>query len=429
MIARYALAPIKELWSERAKYQRWLEVELAVVQAQAELGQIPGAAAELIRKKARLNMARAKEIESEIGHDLLAFLRSLEEEIGPEGRFLHQGLTSYDVVDTARSWAMRQAFELLIPKLEKLLEILKRRALDHRETLMVGRTHGMHAEPITFGLKLLLWYDELSRHLRRLQEAQAIISVGKISGSVGTYAHVDPRVEELVCARLGLRPARITNQSLQRDRHAQALAALALLGATLEKMATEVRNLHRSEIAELREGSPHPSSSMPQKQNPSSSETICGLARLLRSNLQAAIENMVVWHEQELTRSSVERVIIPDGFILADYLLTRTTALVQGLQVNADRMKRNLALSKGLIFSQTVLLKLIERGMPRTQAHELLRAKALAMQSGEQGLQELLAGDEKIKQYLNAGELAALFDYNYHLRRVGEIFARFFREE
>ena len=376
MIARYALSPMKELWSENAKYQRWLKVELEVVQAQAELGQIPAEAAEVIRRKARLNTARAKEIESEIGHDLLAFLRSLEEEIGPEGRFLHQGLTSYDVVDTARSWAMRQAFELLLPKLEELLEILKRRALEQKETLMVGRTHGMHAEPITFGLKLLLWYDELSRHLQRLQAAQAIVSVGKISGSVGTYAHVDPRVERRVCARLGLRPARITNQSLQRDRHAQALAALALLGATLEKMATEVRNLHRSEIAELREGSPHPSSSMPQKQNPSSSETICGLARLLRANLQAAIENMVVWHEQDLTRSSVERVIMPDGFILTDYLLTRTTALIEHLQPDPERMRSNLALSKGLIFSQTVLLKLIEQGMSRTQAHELQIGRA-----------------------------------------------------
>ncbi|HED03166.1 MAG TPA: adenylosuccinate lyase, partial [Candidatus Fraserbacteria bacterium] len=328
-----------------------------------------------------------------------------------------------------RSWAMRQAFELLIPKLKKLLEILKRRALEQKETLMVGRTHGMHAEPITFGLKLLLWYDELSRHLQRLQAAQAIVSVGKISGSVGTYAHVDPRVERRVCARLGLRPARITNQSLQRDRHAQALAALALLGATLEKMATEVRNLHRSEIAELREGSPHPSSSMPQKQNPSSSETICGLARLLRANLQAAIENMVVWHEQDLTRSSVERVIIPDGFILADYLLTRTTALIEHLQPDPERMRSNLALSKGLIFSQTVLLKLIERGMSRTQAHELLRAKALAVQRGEGELQELLAGDAEVRRYLSPPELATLFDYNYHLRRVGEIFARFFGAE
>lgn len=425
MIPRYSLSPMKDLWTESARYQRWLEVELAVAQAQADLGEIPKEAARVIQQKARVDLARAQEIEADIGHDLLAFVRSLEEQIGPEGRFLHKGLTSYDVEDTALSLAMRQAIGLLIAKLEEFLKVLKRRALEQKETLMVGRTHGMHAEPITFGLKLLLWYDELSRHLQRLKEAQAVVSIGKISGSVGTYAHVDPRVEERVCAKLGLRPARISNQSLQRDRHAQALATLALLGATLEKIATEIRNLHRTEIGEVREGSPHRSSSMPHKQNPTSSETISGLARILRANLPAAIENMVVWHEQDLTRSSVERLIIPDSFIVAFWMLTKVTELIEHLQINAERMRQNLELGQGVIFSQAVLMKLIDKGMPRAEAHELIRARALAVQTGDQGLKELLAEDAQIKRYLNPQELDELFDYRYHLRHVEEIFARF----
>jgi adenylosuccinate lyase len=425
MIPRYSLSPMKDLWTEDAKYQRWLEVELAVADAQAELGDIPKEAARIIKQKVKVDIARAQEIEAAIGHDLLAFVRSLEEQVGPEGRYLHKGLTSYDVEDTALSFAMSQAFGLLIAKLEELLKVLKRRALEHKGTLMVGRTHGMHAEPITFGLKLLLWYDEFSRYLQRLQEAQAVVSIGKISGSVGTYAHVDPRIEERVCAKLDLHPARIANQSLQRDRHAQALATLAMLGATLEKMATEIRNLHRTEIGEVREGSPHRSSSMPHKQNPTSSETISGLARLLRANLQAAVENMVVWHEQDLTRSSVERVIIPDSFIVADWLLAKATALIEHLQVNAERMRQNLELGKGVIFSQAVLMKLIDKGMPRAQAHELIRDKSLAVQTSNKNLKELLAADPEIKRYLSSKELDELFDYRSHLRHVEEIFARF----
>jgi len=428
MIERYSLSPMRELWTEEAKYERWLKVELAVVEAQAELGQIPQEAAREIQKRAELDISRAKEIEAEIGHDLLAFVRSLEEKIGPAGRFLHKGLTSYDVVDTALSLAMRRGLEILREELAKLLEAVKKRALEHRETIMIGRTHGMHAEPTTFGLKLLLWYSELERDLKRLEAAQEAISVGKISGSVGTYANVDPQVEERVCKKLGLRPALVASQALQRDRHAQVLTALAITAGTVEKMAVEIRNLHRSEIGEVREGRPHGSSSMPHKQNPSASETISGLARIARVNALAALENMAVWHEQDLSRSSVERVIIPDSFLALHYMLRKMTEVVDHLHVNTRRMRENLGLSRGAIFSQAVLLKLIEKGMARAEAHELIREAALKIETTGKDLKELLSEDERVRAHLSPEELEQLFDLNYHLRHVGTIFARFFGE-
>jgi adenylosuccinate lyase len=430
MIERYSLSPMKELWTEEAQYKRWLEVELAVVDALAELGHIPQDAARTIREKlstlAERDLQRAKEIERTIGHDVLAFVRMLEEKVGPEGRYLHRGLTSYDVVDTARSLAMTRGLEILLQELGKLLEVLKRRALEHKMTVMVGRTHGMHAEPITFGLKLLLWYAELQRDRERLEAARETIAVGKISGSVGTYAHVDPKVEELVCARLGLRPAPISNQALQRDRHAQVLTTLAITAGTIEKMATEIRHLHRTEIAEVREGRPHGSSSMPHKQNPSTSETLSGLARLVRAYALAALENMPVWHEQDLTRSSVERVIIPDSFLALHYMLVKMTDVIEHLHVDAERMRRNPRLSRGAIFSQAVLLALVEEGMSRREAHELLREKALEGERTGKHLKELLQEDERVRRHLNAEELDELFDLRYHLKHVDTIFARFF---
>ncbi len=427
MIERYSLSPMRELWTEEAKYQRWLEVELAVVDALAQLGQIPPETARTIREKARLDIQRAKEIEEEIGHDVLAFVRSLEEMVGPEGKYIHRGLTSYDVVDTALSLAMSQAIEILKSEMNRLLEVLKRRALEHKHTLMVGRTHGMHAEPITFGLKLLLWYAELKRDLQRLMAAQEAVSVGKISGSVGTYANVDPEVEQRVCAKLSLKPAWVSNQALQRDRHAQLLTTLAIVAGTLEKMAVEIRNLHRTEIAEVREGTPHGSSSMPHKQNPSTSETICGLARLVRANALAALENMAVWHEQDLSRSSVERVIIPDSFLALHYMLRKMTEVMAHLIVNADRMKENLELSRGMVFSQAVLLKLIDRGMSRLEAHELLRAKALECERSGRPLKDVLAEDKRIRSCLSPEELDQLFHVQYHLKNIDVIFARVFR--
>jgi len=425
MIERYSLSPMKELWTEEAKYQRWLEIELTVAEAMVELGQIPKEAAQQMRKKAKLDIERAKQIEEKIGHDFLAFVRAVEESIGPEGRFLHKGLTSYDVEDTALALAMRDGLEILIDSLNDLLKVLKQRALEHKHTLMAGRTHGMHAEPITFGLKLLVWHAELERHLKRLQEAKEIISVGKISGSVGTYANVDPEVEKRVCDKLGLKPAKISNQILQRDRHAQVLAAIALLGATLEKMATEIRNLHRTEIAEVREGAPHGSSSMPHKQNPSTAETICGLARLLRAHLLVALENIAVWHEQDLSRSSTERIIIPDSFMAAHFMLRKMTQLISDLIVDTERMRENLEKSYGVVFSQAVLLKLIEKGLSRAQAHELIAKLAREAQQKRQSFKELLLKSKEIRKYLSSEEIEALFDYNYHLKHIDTIFERF----
>ncbi len=425
MIERYSLSPMKELWTEEAKYQRWLQVELTVADVMAELGQISKEAAAQIRKKAKLDIERAKQIEAQIGHDFLAFVRAVEESVGPEGRLLHKGLTSYDVEDAALAMAMRDGLDILMKDLRDLLKVLKQRAIEHKHTLMAGRTHGMHAEPITFGLKLLVWHEELSRSLKRLEDAKEIISYGKISGSVGTYANVDPEVEKRVCAKLGLKPAKISNQILQRDRHAQVLAAIAILGATLEKMATEIRNLHRTEIAEVREGTPHGSSSMPHKQNPSTSETICGLARLLRAHLLVALENIAVWHEQDLSRSSTERIIIPDSFMAAHFMLRKMSQVIRDLIVDAERMRENLEKSYGVVFSQAVLLKLIDKGMARAQAHELIAQLAREAQAKRQSFKELLLRSKEICKYLSPEELEELLDYRYHTKHVDTIFERF----
>ena len=428
MIERYSLSPMKELWTEEAKYQRWLQVELAVVEAQAELGYIPHEAAQTIRKRVQLNIARAKEIESQIGHDLLAFVRALEESVGPEGRYIHRGLTSYDIEDTALGLAFKESLAILIDDATKLAEVLKRRAFEHKKTLMVGRTHGMHAEPITFGLKLLVWYDEMKRNIERLKAAQKLISLGKISGSVGTYANVDPEVERRVCAKLGLTPAPISNQIVQRDLHAHVLTTLAICAGTIEKMATEIRNLHRTEIAEVREGRPHGSSSMPHKQNPSTCETLTGLSRIVRMNALAALENQTIWHEQDLTRSSVERIIYPDSFLAMHYLFVRMTSVIEQLIINAERMRQNLELSRGTVFSQALLLRLIDKGMARAQAHELLGELAARALAEQRDFKALVAQHPEIQRVLSPKELDELFNYEYHLKHVETIFARFAAE-
>jgi adenylosuccinate lyase len=425
MIERYSLSPMKELWTEEAKYQRWLQVELAVTEAQAELGHVPQGAARAIKEKVRLNVARAKEIEAQIGHDLLAFVRSLEESVGPEGRYIHRGLTSYDVEDTALALAFRKALDILIEDAKKLAEILKRRALEHKRTLMAGRTHGMHAEPITFGLKLLVWYDEMQRNLTRLTEVRQIVSVGKISGSVGTYANVDPEVERRVCAKLSLAPASISNQILQRDLHAHVLTTLAICAGTIEKIATEIRNLHRTEIAEVREGRPHGSSSMPHKQNPATCETLTGLSRVVRMNALAALENQTIWHEQDLTRSSVERIIYPDSFMAMHYLLVTMAGVIEHLVVNAERMRKNLELGRGTVFSQAVLLRLIDKGTARARAHELMSELAGRAVAEGKDFKSLVAAHPEIQKLLSHQEIDELFDYEYHLKHVETIFGRF----
>lgn len=430
MIARYSLSPMRELWTEEAQYKRWLEVELAAVEAQAELGEIPQDAAATIRAQAQVTaeaIERAKEIETELGHDILAFIQLLEEQVGPAGRFLHKGLTASDIKDTAQASAMRQGLAILIDELGNLLSAVERKALEHKHSLMAGRTHGLHAEPVTFGLKLLNWHYQMERDRQRLEQAREVISWGKLSGSVGTYAHLDPRVEAQVCAKLDLKPARITNQVIQRDRHAQVLAALAIVGASLERLAIEIRNLSRTEIAEVREGDPHGSSSMPHKHNPISSETISGLARVLRGNLQAQLESIALWHERDISHSSVERIIIPDSFTALHWMIRKTAQVLENLIVDKERMMKNLELSRGLIFSQAVLLKLVEKGMSRSTAHRLLQQLSLEVERQGRNLQKLLLEDAQVGEHLSPEEIERIFDYRCYLERADQIFSRFSR--
>jgi adenylosuccinate lyase len=424
MIARYSLSPMKELWADQAKYERWLKVELAVVKAQAKRGEIPADAAEEIQSNVKLDVARIMEIESEIGHDLLSFVRQLEESVGPSGRYIHKGLTSYDVVDTALSLALKEALTIIEMELGSLIEVVKKRAIEHKHTIMIGRTHGMQAEPITFGLLLLIWHNELQRNLVRIQAAREVASYGKISGSVGTYANIDPDIEPEVCEAVGLNAAPITNQILQRDRHAEVLTALAITAGTLEKISVNIRHMHRTEVGEIREGKPHPSSSMPHKMNPSTSETVSGLARIVRVNSLASLENMCVWHEQDLSRSSVERVIIPDSFLALHYMIVKMNEVLTHLIVNEQKMLENLELNRGAVFTQPVLLKLIDKGMPRKEAHEAIKANSVESEKSGTHLRDLLLADETITSYLQTNELEELFDYKYHIKHVDTIFER-----
>jgi len=426
MIERYARSPMKDLWTEAAKYERWLQVELAVVHALDEFDLIPTESAQRIRERVHVDIDATQEIEAEIGHDLLSFVRSLENQVGSDGRYVHRGLTSYDVVDTGLSMAMCDGLDVLRAELDGALIVLQRRALEHESTVMIGRTHGVHAEPITFGLKLLNCYDELARDRERLKRARSIAAVGKLSGSVGTYANVDPEVERRVCEQLGLQPADVSSQLLARDRHAEVLSTLAITAGTLERIVTEIRNLSRTEIDEVREGRPHGSSSMPHKQNPSNCETVSGLARVVRSNALAGMQNMAVWHEQDLSRSSVERVAIPDSFQALHTMLSKTTSVLTHLQVNPERMRANLDMTRGAVFSQGVLLALVDAGMGRTEAHEHLTRAARESDRTDRSLLEVLRQDEDVVERIGSDRLEELFDVAYHAKRVGTIFDRFF---
>lgn len=425
MIERYSLSPMKDLWTEKAKYKKWLKVELAVISVLGEKGVIPKKAVRLIEEKAQIDVKRAKEIEKEIKHDILAFVRAVEESIGEEGRFLHRGLTSSDVLDTALAMLMKEGLEILIEDLKEFLSCLKEKAKEHKYTAMVGRTHGMHAEPITFGLKLLNWYYEMARDLERLKEAKEVISYGKISGSVGTYAHIDPEIEKEALHKLGLKPARISNQIIQRDRHAQVLSTLAILGGGLERVAVELRHLQRTEVAEVKEKKSHGSSSMPHKENPITSETTTGQARLLRSNLQAALENMALWHERDISHSSVERIIIPDSFILTDYMLHKMTTLINELIVYPKKMKENLKKTLGIVFSQSLLLKLVDSGLSRRKAHELIKRISLKAWERKESLKDLLVKDERVRRELTPEEIEKAFQMDYWTKWVDSIFKRF----
>ena len=367
---------MRELWTLEAQYARWLEVELAALAAMEPLGEVPTGTYAAVQSKLHVDSARIAQIEVEIHHDLLAFIRSLEEQAGAPGRFIHQGLTSSDIKDTALSLQMRDGLDILLREADGLRKLLLTKAVEYQDLVIVGRTHGMHAEPTTLGLKFGNWAAEIARDIARLKQAKATISVGKLSGPVGTYSQISPAVEKLALEKLGLRPALIATQVLQRDRHAEVLAAIAITGATLEKIALEIRHLSRTEIGEVEEPQPEGSSSMPHKRNPITAERICGLARILRSNLQAGLENIALWHERDMSHSSVERVVIPDSFLLLHYMLVKISAIVSGLVIHADRIAENLGLTHGAIYSQAALIELVKHGMPRSEAHAAVKQAA-----------------------------------------------------
>ena len=405
MIDRYSLSPMKELWTLESQYEHWLKVELAALSAMEEQDEVPEGTYAAVRDKVHVDLERIATIEAEMRHDLLAFIRSIEEQAGDVGRFVHRGLTSSDVKDTALSLQMRSGLDLILDEAAGLRAELLRKAREYQNLVIVGRTHGMHAEPTTLGLKFLLWMSELDRNTDRLRLAREAISVGKLSGPVGTYTQVSPKVEEIACDKLGLRPARVANQVLQRDRHAEVLAAIAITGATLEKIALEIRHLSRTEVGELEEPVPEGSSSMPHKRNPITSERVCGLARILRANLQAALENVALWHERDMSHSSVERVIIPDSFTLLHYMLVKMSAIISGLVVHEDAIARNLELTHGAIYSQAILIALVEQGMARNEAHEAIKAASMGAFEQRRPLIDLLLEDTKVVSLLAAAKV------------------------
>ena len=426
LIERYTLPEMKAIWSDENRFATWLEVEILACEAWAELGKIPREAARTIRERARFDVGRINEIEKTTRHDVIAFLTNVAEYVGEEARYIHMGLTSSDILDTALAVRMRDAGRLLLRRLERLREVLLDRAREHRYTLMMGRTHGIHAEPVTFGLKMLLWAAETERNIERLARAVEEIGVGKISGAVGTYATVDPFVEEYVCRRLGLVPARVSTQVIQRDRHAFFLATLAVVGCSLEKFAVEIRNLQRTDIREAEEpfrAGQKGSSAMPHKRNPIVCERISGMARLLRGNALAGMENVALWHERDISHSSVERVVIPDSTTLLDYMLYRFTGVMEELVVYPENMRRNMEKTHGLVFSQRVLLALVEKGFGRDEAYALVQRNAMESWRTGRALKDLLLADPDVP--LGAEELDELFNYGYFTRRVDEIYRRF----
>ncbi len=436
MISRYTRPEMGRIWSEQNKFQTWLEVELAAAEVLAELGHIPAEAARLLREHAGFDVNRIHEIEGEVKHDVIAFTTAVAERMAAAGhadasRWLHYGLTSYDVVDTALALQIRQANDLLADGLERLRQALKRRALEFKDTVQVGRTHGVHAEPVVFGLKFALWYDETERNLERLRAADKELAVGKLSGAVGTFAHLGPEVEERVCARLGLKPARISSQVISRDSHAHYLSVLALITALLEKIALEIRHLQRTEVLEAEEPftvGQKGSSAMPHKRNPVICEQISGLARVVRANAQAAFENIALWHERDISHSSVERIILPDSAILTDYLLARTTYVVENMRVYPDAMRRNLDLTRGLIFSGQLLLDLAAAGMLREQAYRLVQAHAMRCWEQRSDFRSAIEADPEIRAVLNPEQLADSFSVERQLRNCRRIFERLFGE-
>lgn len=427
LISRYTLPNMGKVWSEENKYQKWLDIELAACEAWAQLGRIPADSLKKIKEGIKLDIPRINEIEKTTRHDILAFIEGINETLGNESKYIHMGLTSSDIKDTALSLQMKEAVNLIIEDLEILRDKLAEQACKHKDTIMIGRTHGVHGEPVTWGLKLVVWYEEIKRHIKRMKNILDMVSVGQISGAVGTYASIDPRVEEIVCQLLDLKPAPISNQILQRDRHADLLNNLALIAASLEKFTTEVRNLQRTDILEVEEGfrkGQKGSSAMPHKKNPIVCERISGLARIVRSNVIPGLEDISLWHERDLTHSSVERVIIPDSTILANYMLKKFTMVLDELKINKDKMKENMKRTHGLIFSQRVMLALINKGLTREEAYDLAQKNALKSWEEGIGYLQLLIDDKEVTEHLNSEELAEIFDYSLFLKRINYIFKK-----
>lgn len=427
MIDRYTRPEMAAIWSLENKYRLWLDIEIAVCEAQAQLGVVPTEAVEVIKQKACFKTERIEEIEREIHHDVIAFLTNVAEYVGEESRYIHLGMTSADIVDTALSLQMRQAGEIILKDLTRLKDISSKLAIEHKDTVMIGRTHGIHAEPMTFGLKMALWYEETKRNISRLERAIENISVGKISGAIGTYAHLDPFVEEYVCQKLGLKPELVSTQIIQRDHHAEYMATLAVVASSLEKFATEIRNLQRTEVLEVEEPfskGQKGSSAMPHKRNPEKCERVAGLARVIRSNALAELESVALWHERDLTNSSVERVIIPDSTILLDYILNLFCGVLEGLNVYPQNMERNLWKTKGLVFSQRVLLKLTQKGLSREVSYKIVQDCAMESWHTEADFRELLSNDPQVKEYLSSEELASCFDLSEPLKNIDFVFKR-----
>jgi adenylosuccinate lyase len=431
MIERYTRPEMGRIWEAENLYAKWLEVEIAACEAMAKENLIPRDALENIKKRAGFSVDRILEIEEETKHDVIAFLTSVAENVGPDSRYIHLGLTSSDIVDTSFALLLKEAMELILQDVEKFIDVLKKRAMEHKYTVMIGRSHGVHAEPITFGLKLAVWYAEMLRNLKRLREALDVISYGKLSGAVGTFANVSPGIESFACEKLGLKPAEISTQIVQRDRHAQYFTSLAIVAGTLEKIAVEIRHLQRTEVLEAEEAfskGQKGSSAMPHKKNPIGSENIAGLARLVRSNSLASMENMALWHERDISHSSVERVIGPDSTILIDFMLHRLTKIVRDLVVHPERMIKNLNQTKGLIFSQQILTKLAEKGVERQKAYVMVQRNAMKVWEIDQEFKQMILEDDEIGEYLSHKEIDDVFNVEYHLKYVDEIYKRVFGE-
>lgn len=429
MISRYTRPEMGTLWEDQNKFRKWLDVEIAVCEAWTELGEIPMDALAVIKEKARFDLARIDEIEKTVKHDVISFLTSVAEFVGPESRYIHKGLTSSDVVDTALSLLMREAADCIIKDIKELMAVVKTKAFQYKNIPCMGRSHGIHAEPMTFGLKFTLWYEDSKRCLQRIERAREIVSVGKVSGAVGTFSNLPPKLEEIVCTKLNLMPELVATQVVQRDRHAEYMTALALVAGIVEKIAVEIRHLQRTEVLEAEEpftSGQKGSSAMPHKRNPIGSENLTGLARVVRSNAIAALENIALWHERDISHSSVERIIVPDSTILVDYMIDRLTGILRDLYVYPERMQANMERSYGLFNSQRILLALVDKGMVREEAYLMVQRNAMESWSKGEKFLELLLKDKDIEEYLSEAEIRAIFDLDYYLRNIEFIYERVF---